>query len=87
MIYDWYKTFNKTEFENTGLVSREYIYEFVGVGEKTILATRGENTSVLFDDVFMCINLNDTNPFEFEDRAVYVDENDDVWVGILSDEN
>jgi len=81
-IYDWFKIFNLDEFLATGFVSKTYEYNFVGVGLKDILVTRGNLNSVLFDDVFLAINLNQNNPFELDNRAVYIDSNDDVWVGI-----
>lgn len=86
MIYDWYNIFNLTEFLAEDLVSKAYEYEFEGADIKTVLVTKGNYTSVLFDDVFLPINLNDRNPFEYEDRAVYLDENQDVWVGILNED-
>lgn len=82
MMYNWYKVFNKTEFEALGLVSAEYSFIFKNVGLKSVLVTQGNYLAVKFDDVFLPLNLNDKNPFEFEDRAIYLDENDDVWVGI-----
>lgn len=82
MSYNWYKVFNKTEFEALGLVSAEYSFIFKNVGLKSVLVTQGNYLAVKFDDVFLTLNLNDKNPFEFENRAIYLDENDDVWVGI-----
>jgi|AVFP01.1.fsa_nt_gi hypothetical protein len=83
--YTWFKIFNKTEFEATGLVSRSYRVFLNGVGERTILSTKGNYLSVLFDEVFLPINLNSNNPFEMDERAVYLDANNDVWVGILNE--
>ena len=82
MIYDWFKTFNKAEFEALGIPSKVYEYFFTGIGRKEVMATSGNYLSVLFDDIFLTINLNDKNPFEFEDYAIYLDDNDDVWIGI-----
>lgn len=48
----------------------------------TAMITMGDSLSVLFDDVFLKPDLNDKNPFEFEDRAAFVDENQDIWVGV-----
>ena len=86
MNYEWFKIFNKTEFEALNLISKEYTYNFEGIGNKTILVTKGNVLSVLFDDIFMSVNLNDNNPFEMDDRAVYLDANNDVWVGILDED-
>lgn len=82
MNYDWFNIFNKTEFEDSGLTSREYTVVLDSYGEKTIIATKGVGVGVLFDDVFLPLEFDDQNPWAFEDRAVYVDENDDVWVGV-----
>ena len=36
----------------------------------------------MYDDVFLTMDLNDKNPFTFENKAVYVDGNNDIWLGI-----
>ena len=82
MNYDWYKIFNLTEFQARALTSVEYEVILEDLGLKTILVTKGVKTSVYFDDVFLTVQLNEDNPFEFEDRAVYLDANNDVWVGV-----
>lgn len=81
-MYNWYKIFNLTEFLATNLVSREYTLELLGIGIKTILATQGNTNSITYDDVMLSINMNAKNPFEFEGKAVYLDESNDVWLGI-----
>ena len=83
MIYDWYLIFNRADFLNLGLPSRTYTQVLEGVGQKDILATSGELCGMLYEGVFLPVGLNSKNPFEFEDHAVYVDENEDVWLGIL----
>jgi len=83
--YTWFKIFNKTDFEALGLVSRSYTVFLQGVGQRTIVATKGNYLSVLFDDIFLPINLNTNNPFEMDSRAVYLDANNDVWVGVLNE--
>lgn len=86
MIYDWYKIFNLTDFLATGLVSRTYKYYLEGVGLKDVLITQGNFTGMTIDDTFLCLDLNDKMPFEFNDKAIYKDENNDVWYGILNDD-
>lgn len=86
MTYDWYKIFNKAEFESEGLVSKNYEVELEDIGIKDILVTKGNLLNVSFDENFMPLELNDKNPFEFDDVAVYLDENDDVWIGYLQEE-
>ncbi len=86
-IYDWYKVYNLADFLAEDLVSKEVEVIFETVGLKEIRLTKGYNEiSILFDDVFLIPNLNEKNPFEFEDRAAYIDDNDDIWVGIKVEE-
>ena len=87
MIYDWYKIFNQTEFEALNLVSKEYVLNLDGLGEKTIMVTIGHELSIKYDGVFLTLHLNGKNPFEFEDYAVYQDmETNDVYLGILNED-
>ncbi len=88
MIYNWYLIFNLVEFEALNLVSKTYTQLFEDIGQRDVLVTKGDHVSIFYDDVFLPINLNDKNPFEFEDYAVYIDESDNVYLGILvPDEN
>ena len=87
MIYTWYRIFNLTEFNALELTSREYILELENLGQKTIMATKGEMVSILYEGIFLSINLNDENPFAFDGHAVYVDELNDVYLGIEVDED
>lgn len=83
MIFDWFKIINKTEFEATGLVSREIEVILEGVGVKTILVTVGELFSLVYEDVILSIGVTDANPFIFEGLAVYLHEaTGDVYLGI-----
>lgn len=82
MTFDWYRIFNLEEFEDTGLVSREYTVDLAGIGETTVLVTKGNEIGVLFDDVFMILQLNAQNPVVMDGRALYLDSNGDVQVGI-----
>lgn len=86
MIYNWFKIFNKTEFEALDLPSKEYLLNLEGVGEKTILVTKGNSVGILYEDVFLLLDLNNKNPFEFDDHAIYVDINNDVYLGIKVEE-
>jgi hypothetical protein len=82
MIYDWYKVINKSEFEATGLVSREVNLILEGVGQRTVLVTIGNYFSITYNGVMLSIGMTDSNPFAFGGCAVYLDANDDVWLGI-----
>lgn len=82
MEYTWFKIFNKTEFEALGLVSKTYTLNLDGVGEKEILVTKGVAIGMLYEGVFLSLELGDENPFEFEDHAIYLDASNDVYLGI-----
>ncbi len=83
MIFDWYKIINRAEFLQTGLVSRELSLILEGIGAKTCLVTVGNYFSITIDDVMLSIGIKERNPFVFQDRAIYVDENEDVFYGVL----
>jgi len=80
--YTAYKLFNLTEFNALGLVSRKLTLFLGTLGQKEILITKGNLVSILYEGILLGINLNDKDPFEFEDHAVFLDINDDVWLGI-----
>lgn len=82
MIWDWYRLFNRADFLATGLPSYEVQVELVGIGIRNILITQGIATSITVDDTMLTIDLNDRNPFRYGSRAVFIDENDDVWLGV-----
>lgn len=82
MIYDWYLIFNKAEFEALELPSKEYTLNLEDIGEKTILVTQGNFVSILYEGVFLPLEMNTKNPFEFDGHAIYVDNNDDVYLGV-----
>lgn len=86
MIINWYNIINKADFEATGLVSRTVTLFLAGEGEKDILVTKGNYISIMYDDVFLPVNLNDLNPFAFDSKLVYLDEDDEIWLGVLADE-
>lgn len=84
MEYDWFNIFNLTDFNSTGLISRTYSFFLGTLGLKAILVTKGNVVSMLYDGVFLPIQLNSLNPYKIDDRAVFIDENNDVWLGILN---
>lgn len=87
MIFDWYKLINKTEFEATGLVSRSLDIVLDGIGRVTVLVTVGNYFSITYDGVMLSIGITGENPFVFEGYAVYLDSNNDVWLGVELDES
>jgi hypothetical protein len=82
MQYTWYFIINKTEFDELGLVSLPLQLILSGVGLRDVLLTKGNFLSVLSEGVFLPINMNDRNPFPAEDHAVYLDESNNIWLGL-----
>jgi len=80
-MFRWYRIFNLLEFEALGLVSKTYTFNMDVVGEKDILATKGNLVGITYEGVFLPTGLG-LNPFEMDDLAVYVDAADDVYLGI-----
>lgn len=81
-MFTWYQIFNLSEFEALSLVSKEYTFNLENVGEKTILVTKGNGVSLTYEGIMLMINLNGKNPFEFDDHAVYIDDNNNVFLGL-----
>lgn len=82
--FSWYQLFNKTEFEATGLVSATSTIVFKDVGVKTVLITKANSLGVTIDDVFLPLEMNQKNPFRIGERAIWLDEADNVWWGIFN---
>jgi hypothetical protein len=85
MMFDWYKIINKAAFDALNIPSKEYELILGELGLKTVLMGKGNYYSFLYEDVFLTHNLNDKNPFSFEGLAIYLDENNDFWLGIESE--
>jgi hypothetical protein len=84
-MFNWYRLFNLDDFLGLALPSYSFTVDLVGIGEKDILVTKGNYTSIVYEDAFLSINLNDTNPLRFGENAVFLDDNSDVWLGIYED--
>lgn len=82
MEFNWFLLFNKAEFLATGLVSRLLTVTLEGIGEKQILITKGNEVSITYEGVFLPINFTLKNPFVADERAVFEDDNGDVWLGV-----
>lgn len=81
MIFNWFFIFNLDEFEATGLVSRTYDLILDGRGAGEFLVTKGNGIGITHEGIFLMIDLNEKSPFIFDGRAIYVDENQNVWFG------
>ncbi len=82
MLYTWFYLFNFDEHVALDLTSKSYELILEGIGQKTILVTQGNCLSVLYEGVFLPLELNGANPFEFDGHAVYKDPNSNVWLGV-----
>lgn len=82
MIFSWYKIINRTEYLATGLVSRVLSLLLEGIGLKNVMITYGNLVSLVYDDVMLPIGMSGENPFVFGGYAVYLDENQDIWLGV-----
>lgn len=87
MNYTWFYIFNYEDFIDTGLVSKTYSLILDGIGLKDVLVTKGVEVGLTYEGIFLPLNMNDKNPFEFEDHAIYIDENENVWLGIAVNED
>lgn len=83
MIYNWFKIFNLSEFNSLNLISKTYTLILQDIGEKDILVTKGNRTSILYDGVYLSLDLNLRNPFKFESHAIYKDLSNNIYLGIL----
>lgn len=87
MLYNWYKIFNKTDFLNTGLVSRTYSLNLDGLGQKDILVTTGNVLGVTYEGTFLALTEGGKNPFAWEGLALYINGDNDVFLGFQINEN
>ena len=89
MTFNWFKLFNLDEFIALDLVSKVYQVVLEGIGQKDILVVHGNETSIVYEDVFLSVMFQGDNPFTREGTektyAVYKDENGDVHLGIEAD--
>lgn len=83
--YIFYKIFHLQDFIDSGLVSRTIEVELEDIGLKEIMITRGNLISILYEGVFLSLDLNDKIPFEFEDYAIYEHTDGYVYLGIDKD--
>jgi hypothetical protein len=83
MNYNWFKIFNRTEFDALELTSKTYTLFLEGVGEKDILVTKGNYYGMTYEGIFLCLQMGDVNPYVMDGHAAYLDEaTDDVYLGL-----
>jgi hypothetical protein len=84
--YNTYKIINQDEFEAAGVPSRKVTAILSGIGSKEILVTKGNVISILFEGIFLSLGINGKNYLEFENHAVFIDANNDIWLGIKNED-
>lgn len=83
----WFNIYNEATFEAEDLVSKELTDIVLGdLGSKDILITKGNTTGIVIDGVFLACGLNDKNPFRMGDFLAYVDDDDEIWLGVWSED-
>lgn len=80
-MFNWFKITNLDDLVAAGIPSREFEMILGQYGLKTIVVFVGETFDVLVDDVFLMGGLNSKNPYELENRAVFIDDDQNLWVG------
>lgn len=81
MNFYWYNIFNSNDFNNTGLVSRTLNFQMEGRGQESVLVTHGNTIAVLHTGTLLPLNFLGHNPFIRDGKAIYVDEENEVWIG------
>lgn len=81
MTYDWYKLFNKVQFEADEVPSRTLTLPLEGRGNVTFEIFKGNYLSILYDGMFLPVQFQGQNPYPLGSYAVYKDGNDDIWFG------
>ena len=77
----WYKIANRTDFEDSGLVSQSVNVTTNDRGSLSVVLTHGNYISLVFNGVLLPVEFDGKNPFAFGGYAVYVDETADIWLG------
>jgi hypothetical protein len=85
MITNWFKVYNLQDFIDTGLVSREIDLDLPTLGLTTVMLTKGIGYGLRYEDYFLPIQLNDKNPYIIDNILIYLDPDDDIWLGLLSE--
>lgn len=80
--FGWFRLFNEAQFLALDLVSTMITVFIPGIGQAEIMVYRGNRTSIEYNGDFLSINGNGRNPFRIGERAIFLDPNGDVWLGI-----
>lgn len=86
MTYDWYNVINYQDFVDADIPSRVLKRYLTGIGQKDIMIVRGSMVGVVYEGVLLPVQFQGKNPFEFDGYAVYINEEDDILLGIAVEE-
>jgi hypothetical protein len=80
----WYNVYNRQDFIDEDLVSKELTLDLEDLGETIVLLTQGNCLGLAVDGTFLALELNDKNPMKSGDYLAYVDGDDEIWLGVIS---
>ena len=84
--YDWYLIINRQDFIDMDIPIYTFQKILEGPGLKEISVVRGNKISIIYETILLTSFMNDNNPFYFEDHAIFVDVEEDIYLGILIEE-
>lgn len=88
-LFNWYLIFNRHEFEEFKIPSKMYSVILNGIGEKDILATRGNLLSIVYNSTMVSLDTGEDpqrpflGPFFMDNIGIYQNENSDIFLGVL----
>lgn len=81
---DCYKLTNLDEFDALGIPRNDYNNNFEGLGNMNYAVFQTQTGyGVIFNGEILFPQINGANPIAGKKNAAYIDENRDLWVGIL----
>lgn len=81
---DCYKLANLNDFDALGIPRNDYTGNFEGLGSMDYAIFQSiSGYGCIFNGEILFPYLNGCNPFVAKKNAAYIDENRDLWVGIL----
>ena len=82
MEYNWFRIFNTSEFVGVDFTSKTYNLNLETLGFKDVLVCKGNLFSMTYEGVMLTIGLNDSNPFEFDGYASFINDVGTVYLGV-----
>ncbi len=82
----WFNVYNKTTFEAEDIPSKNLTLDLGDFGQQEVMITKGNHIGIFVAGVFLMLGLEDLNPFYFEGLLAYLDEDDEIFLGIYSED-